>query len=138
MGRTDRGVVEAMFAALEQGDAESALELVHPKVVWSPTVWSGPGTSRGRSGVESWLAQFGPHLENLRIDVAEIEQSGGWVLVLGTVHDERDETPFTTRVGWTFAVEDDLIAEGRAYESWEEARRAAGLAPSYLPGSDSA
>ena len=132
MIREDRGVVEALFGALGRGDAEAALDLIHPEAVWSPSMWSGSHTARGRDGVRAWLAQFGPRLEKLRVDVAEVEQASGWVVVLGTVHDLRDETPFTTRIGWTFAVEDELVAEGRAHESWDEARRAGGA----MPGAD--
>jgi ketosteroid isomerase-like protein len=117
-----------LFDAVDRGDPAAALELIHPDGVWSPTVWSGSGTThRDAAGVRGWFAQFGPRLENLSIDVAEIAQRSGWVVVLGTVHDNRNETPFTTRVGWTFAVEDGRVIEGRAYESWEEARRAGGL-----------
>jgi ketosteroid isomerase-like protein len=119
-------VVEALFGSIGRGDPEAALELVHPEVTWIPTVWSGSGAKRGREGVRSWLAQFGPRLEALSIDLAEVEQTSGWVVALGTVRDDRNEAPFTTRVGWTFAVEDGLIIEGRAHESWEEARRIAG------------
>jgi ketosteroid isomerase-like protein len=126
MENGDRGVVEALFDSIGRGDPEAALELVHPEAAWSPTMWSGSGTTRGREGVRSWLAQFGPRLEALTIELAGIEQSSGWIVALGTVRDDRDEAPFTTRVGWTFAVEDGLIIEGRAHESWEEARRFAG------------
>jgi ketosteroid isomerase-like protein len=126
MASGDRGVVEALFDAIGRGDAEAALELVHPQGTWSPTVWSGSGMTRGQAGVRGWLAQFGPRLEALSIDIAEIEQRSGWVVALGTVRDDRNQAPFTTRVGWTFAVEDGLIIEGRAHESWEEARRIAG------------
>ena len=116
-----------MFDAIAKGDTDAAIGCVHPEVVWTPTVWSGAATLRGRDAVSSWFDQFGPNLEHLRIDLAELTQHQGWVVVLGTVHDTRDGGPFSTRVGWTFAVRDGLVIEGRAHESWEGTRQAAGI-----------
>ena len=126
MGVDDREVVARLFESITRGDADGALACVHPDVVWSPTVWSGAATLRGHDGVRSWLAQFGPGLEHLKIDLAELATRGGWIAALGTVHDTRDGGSFSTRVGWTFAVRDGLVVEGRAHQSWEEAREAAG------------
>lgn len=116
-----------MFSAITRGDAEGALACVHPDIVWSPTVWSSATTLRGREEVRAWFEQFGPGLEDLSIDIAAMSQRLGWVAVLGTVHDTRDGGSFSTRVGWTFAVRDGLVVEGRAHESWDDARQAAGI-----------
>jgi len=78
--------------------------------------------------VREWFAQFGSRLEHLRIDVARLAGEGGWIVVLGTVRDLRGDGEFAVQVGWTFAVEDGLVVEGRAHQSWDEALAAAGLA----------
>lgn len=127
MSGGDRETVARMFSAITRGDAEGALACVHPEVVWSPTVWSSAATLRGREEVRGWFAQFGPNLEDLTIHITELTQKLGWVAALGTVHDTRDGGAFSTRVGWTFAVRDGLVVEGRAHESWDAARQAAGI-----------
>jgi len=112
-----------MFAAIAARDADGAIAMLHPDVVWSPTVWSGPSTLRGRDAVRGWFAQFGPDLEYLRIDVTYLRLPAGWVIVCGVEHDSR-AAAFATRVGWNFAVEGGLVIEGRAFPSWEEAMSA--------------
>lgn len=124
----DEGVVKRMFVAIGEHDLEGALALIHPEVKWSPTVWSGPSVLRGRAAVRGWFNQFGSALEHLRIEVADLQEPGGWVIVCAVVHDTR-EAQFVTRVGWNFAVEDGLVAEGRAFASWDEALQAGGAAP---------
>lgn len=99
-------------------------------MTWRPTLWSGASAFRGREGLNRWLDQFGARLEHLRVEVSEIQDTALGALVLGTVHDTRDGGSFSVRLGWTFEIEDGLIVEGRAHESWEEARRAAGVSAS--------
>jgi SnoaL-like domain len=103
------------------------LEAVHPRIEWSPTMWSGQEVYRGRDGVRRWLDQFGPALEYLDVRVERIESRGDRGAVLGTVFDSRDKGMFAVRVAWSFELEDGLVRCGHAYESWEEAARAAGL-----------
>jgi ketosteroid isomerase-like protein len=121
----DQAVVRTMFAAIEARDLEGAMAVLHPELSWSPTVWSGASLLRGKTEVRGWFEQFGPGLEHLRIDVSDLTQPAGWVVVCGVVHDTRG-APFTTRVGWNFAVQDGLVIEGRAFPSWEEALTAGG------------
>jgi ketosteroid isomerase-like protein len=129
----DRQVVADLFAAIAARDTVAALELVHPDVVWRPTSWSSTLTLRGRDSVKGWFEQFGPAFEHLRIEVAEILGASGWIVVLGTIYDTRDEGSFATRVGWNFAVEDRMICEARSYSTWSDAREAGG-APDVDPG----
>jgi ketosteroid isomerase-like protein len=124
-----RAVVSGVIDAINAGERDAVRALVHPRVAWRPTLWSGASTFHGREGVGRWLDQFGPGIEHLRIEVAEIHEAASGALVLGVVHDTRDGGSFSARLGWTFEVEDGLVVDGRAYESWEEARRAAGVAP---------
>lgn len=114
-----------MFAAIAARDVDGAIALLHPEVIWSPTVWSGPSILRGKAAVRTWFAQFGPGLEHLRIDVTDLRQPAGWVIVCGVVHDTR-AAAFVTRVGWNFAVEGGRVIDGRAFPSWEEALSAGG------------
>ena len=122
--RSGRSIITDLFDAVNAGQRDAALALVHPSGTWSPTTWSGPGARHGREGVAAWLDQFGPGLMHLRVEVEEIIETEPWVLVLGTVLDTRDGLAFTSQVGWTFQVEGGLVIAGRAYETWEAARQA--------------
>lgn len=121
-------VVERLFIAIIRGEPEAVLELMHPEAEWSPTVWSGQQVYKGPEGVREWLAQFGDGLEHLDVRVEKVETDGDRGAVLGTVFDSRDGGMFAVRVAWSFELEGGLMRSGRAYETWEEAARSAGLA----------
>jgi ketosteroid isomerase-like protein len=125
-GEARRAVAE-LFSCIESGDVTGAMELIHPSARWAPTVWSSGGILVGTDAIRAWFARFGPRLEHLRIDVAEILGEGGLITVLGTVHDTRGGSPFSVQVGWTFAMADGRMIEGRAFPTWEEARAAGGV-----------
>lgn len=120
-------VIERLFIAVLGREPEKVLELLHPQAEWSPTVWSGGETYRGRDGVQRWLDQFGPGLEHLDLRVEEVRTEGDRGVVLGTVFDSRDEGMFAVRAAWSFELEDGLLRKGCAHESWDEAVRTAGL-----------
>ena len=121
-------VVGKLFDAIAAKDRHAALDVLHPDIVWYPTVWSGASSLHGKEEVGAWFDQFGSGLEGLRVELDSLRAADGWVVALGTVFDTRG-SQFTTRVGWNFAVRDGLITEGRAYESWVEAEEAAGRLP---------
>jgi ketosteroid isomerase-like protein len=121
----DLSTVSALFEAVNAGDRKNVIALTDPEVLWSPTVWSGAHSLRGHEGVTRWLDQFGPGIEDLRIDVSELEVVADRILALGKVHDSRGETPFSIEVAWIIVIRNDLIAEARAYDTWEEGRAAA-------------
>lgn len=122
--RSGHSIITDLFDAVNAGQREDVLALVHPSGTWSPTAWSGPATRRGREGVAAWLDQFGPGLMHIRIEVDEIIDAEPWVLALGTVLDTRDGLAFSTQVGWGFEVREGLVVAGRAYGTWNEARQA--------------
>ncbi|HET7507416.1 MAG TPA: nuclear transport factor 2 family protein, partial [Solirubrobacterales bacterium] len=94
---------------------------------WTPTLWSGEHTYKGREGVAEWLAQFGDRLEHLDHNIERIRTEGDRAAVQGTVFDGRDRSMFAVRVAWSFELEDGLMRRGRSHDSWEEALRAVGL-----------
>lgn len=120
-------IIERLLTAVIEGKPKAVLQLIHPEGEWSPTVWSGHQVYYGREGVSEWLTQFGEALEHLDLRVEKVVTEGNRGAVLGTVFDSRDESMFAVRVAWSFEVMDGLIRRGHAYESWEEAARAAGL-----------
>jgi hypothetical protein len=120
-------VIEQIFIALLGSDPEAVLRLIHPQAEWTPTLWSGEHTYKGREGVAQWLAQFGEGLENLDHRVERMRIDGDRGAVQATVFDSRDRGMFAVRVSWSFELEGGLMRRGRAHDSWEEALRAVGL-----------
>jgi ketosteroid isomerase-like protein len=123
-------VIERIFIALIKGEPATVLELVHPQAEWTPTVWSGEQTYRGREGVAEWLEQFGAGLEHLDHRIERMQVDGDRGAVQGTVFDSRDRGMFAARVSWSFELEDGMMRRGRAHDSWDEALRAVGLVES--------
>jgi ketosteroid isomerase-like protein len=125
--RAEITVIERLFEALGRNDPDRVLALLHPKAEWTPTVWSGEPMYRGEEAVHLWLSQFGEELEHLDIQVRETEIRGNRGAVRGIVFDTRGSQTFAVEVSWSFELEDGLLRRGRAYDSWEKARRGAGL-----------
>lgn len=120
-------IIERLFKAVVRGEPEEVLELLHPQVEWSPTVWSGEEMYRGHEGVKRWLSQFGQDLRYLDIRVQKVETQEDRGAVLGIVFDTRGDQTFAVQVPWSFELEEGLLRRGRAHGTWEEALSAAGL-----------
>jgi hypothetical protein len=120
-------VVERLFEAIQGSEPERVLALLHPRIEWTPTVWSGEPMYRGEEGAHLWLDQFGENLEYLDIRLQRIELGEGRAAAEGIVFDTRGDQTFAVKVPWSFEIEDGLIRRGRAHGSWEEALAAAGL-----------
>jgi ketosteroid isomerase-like protein len=125
--RQEPTVIERLFEAVVRGEPEELLKLLHPRIEWTPTVWSGEAMYRGHEGVHLWLSQFGESLEYLDIRVQQVEVRGDRGAVLGIVFDTRGDQKFAVEVPWSFETEDGLLRRGRAHGTWEEALRAVRL-----------
>ena len=123
-------IIERLFKAVMRGEPGDVLELLHPQIEWSPTVWSGEEMYRGHEGVQRWLSQFGQDLEYLDIRVQKVETEGDRGAVLGIVFDTRGEQTFAVQVPWSYELDQGLLRRGRAHGTWLEALSAAGLTES--------
>lgn len=119
--------IERVFAAVQEGDTDQVLRLLHPKAEWTPTMWSGERMYRGHEGIHLWLSQFGEQLERLDVRIQKVEISGERGAVLGIVFDTRGDQKFAVKVAWSYEMEDGLLRRGCAHDTWEEAVEAAGL-----------
>ncbi|HEU5062525.1 MAG TPA: nuclear transport factor 2 family protein [Solirubrobacterales bacterium] len=119
--------IERLFKAVSDGDSDRLLELLHSRVEWTPTVWSGEAMYRGHEGVHLWLSQFGEELQHLDIKVQKVEICGDRGAALGIVFDTRGARTFVVEVPWSFEMEEGRFRRGRAHGSWEEALQAAEL-----------
>lgn len=123
----ETSVIERVLTAIVRGEPDRVIELLHPDVEWSPTVWSGAEMYRGHEGVRRWLAQFGDGLEHLDIRVQKMETEEDRCAVLGIVFDTRGNQKFAVEVPWSFELDGGSVRRGRAHDTWEEAAQAAGL-----------
>jgi ketosteroid isomerase-like protein len=119
--------IERIFEAVQHGDPEQVLKLLHPKVEWTPTAWSGERMYRGQEAVHLWLSQFGEELEHLDIQIRDRITAGGRGAVRGIVFDTRGDRTFAVEVSWSFELEEGLLRRGCAHGSWDQALQAASL-----------
>ena len=116
----------ALFGALAAGDSDRASELLHTEVVWTPMRISGLGVLRTRQDAEQWVSQYGPGFGKIGVEVSRMVAVGGWVVVLGTVEDNRRlRGARKRRAAWRVAVRDGLVVEAHASDTWDEAKLAA-------------
>lgn len=116
----DLAIIAALFDSMRTGNRDAVLGLIHEEAVWRPSQWSGGGVRYGRREVGEWMDQFGPSFENLSVEVASIQELGSRIIVLATLRDHREDPQFEVQLGWSFAVRDRRMIDGRAYMSWEE------------------
>jgi len=120
-------IIERLFDAVVRGKPDEVLRLLHPKIEWTPTVWSGEAMYRGHEGVHLWLSQFGENLQHLDIRVQKTAAEGNHGAVLGIVFDTRGNQKFAVKVAWSYEMEGDLLRRARAHDTWEEAVETAAL-----------
>jgi ketosteroid isomerase-like protein len=125
--KTEPTVIERLFAAVREGDPGKVLALLHSKVEWTPTAWSGESMYRGHEGVHLWLDQFGEAIEHLNIHVEKAETREDRGAILGIVFDTRWKQKFSVKVAWSYEMEQGLLRRGRAHDTWEQALESAGL-----------
>jgi Ketosteroid isomerase-related protein len=125
--------VEIMRSALEafnrrDGESFDALlakdaEIVPVRVALEGTVYRGldAGTKYCAAVEQSW--------DNLRWEVEEIRDGGGWVLALGRIRAQGHDTgaAIDSRAGWVAHFREGLIARFQTYANRAEALEAAGL-----------
>jgi ketosteroid isomerase-like protein len=118
--------------AFNRRDRDAAVACFAPDAVFYPVVAEALGRQepfRGVEGLEAYFALTGELWEELRVEVAEIQQAGDAVVAIGTVRGRGRGGSIEEPVLWTWTVRDGLIVEGRVHGDTEPARAALGLAP---------
>lgn len=116
-----RATVSRLFAAMVAGDSDNAGSLLDPRVVWTPISISGLGVLRSRQDAEGWVRQYGPGFGRVNLEVSRMVAIGEWIVVLGTIEDNRRLRGARPReAGWRLAVRDGLIVEAHASDTWDE------------------
>ena len=81
---------------------------------------SGLGVLRSRSDAEKWIRQYGPGFGRISIEVSKLAAAGSWIVVLGTLEDNRRRSARRREAGWRVAVRDGLVVEAHAADTWDE------------------
>lgn len=120
------------FEAINAGDLEAVLEVMHPDIVLAPSVVGGvEGTIfQGHAGYRLWWRDTLEVYEETSFDVSDVRANGNAVVALYTTHVrgglsgiELDRLAAT--VVW---FEDGLVVRQQGYQDQAEALAAAGLA----------
>ena len=124
---TARQALEGLYEAWNRDDLDAMLALFTPGVEVR-TSGAFLGTSpvyRGREGLLAFWEDFNQTWESLRVETEGYEEHGERTLALFRfVGHGRGGVPVEREGAHVVRVEDGLIADLEAYESWDGARRA--------------
>ena len=128
MSQENVELVEAAFAALDRGDLDGLLTLVHPDAEFHSLVAEAEGrTYKGHDGVREWWDSVVQALGGLRYEREGSESFRDWgitrIRVIGTV--EGVEVPQTMWLAWR--VRDGLVSWWAPFRTEREALEAVGL-----------
>lgn len=120
--------VHAWLAAVNAGDADTALALTSPEV----TIVGPRGTARGHQVLRAWLAHAGATFSSratfARADAVVVAQHGVWRSA------ETGDVVGEAEVATRFRVEDGHVAELERYDDLDAALAAAGVNPADAVG----
>ena len=122
-------VVEGFYAAFDQRDEGSMLQLLDPDVEWDTTARIDGRVTRGieamRASVEEGFGSF----DRVRIEPEEIRQAGDQIAVRLRGWFRGASSGIETEISWAgvFTVRDGRICGYRDHVGWREALEAAGL-----------
>jgi ketosteroid isomerase-like protein len=126
-------LVRNAFQSFSAEGIDAALSFCSPDVVWYPTDrWPDDAAYRGREGMRRLAASFSENFDDFRYEVHDIRDAQDRVVVLtdmiGRIRQSGAEV--SQRLGFVVAdFRAETFGEVRAFESWQEAVRAAGLEP---------
>jgi uncharacterized protein len=103
MSSTDVQTLRDAYAAYKAGDIRAVLAALDEGIWWhSPRVLPHGGDFRGHTGVESFLAGIAEHWRDVGVDVRDVIQDDGRIVVLGRTSGVLRESG-GARVGYDFA-----------------------------------
>lgn len=119
--------IRALYAAINAGELETALEMMSPDVSWSrPPDVPVTGTLRGRDAVKRMWGAFDDPLTGFEIEPTRLRELDDGVLAhvtfRGTAKDADDENPSFEFSGvQSFRLDDDgLITDVREFKTIPE------------------
>lgn len=126
-------LVRRGLEAINAGDIEAVLELMHPDVVLAPSLVGGvEGTVfHGREGYRQWWGENVEIYDETSFEVTDIRANEDAVAALYTVHVRGGQSGVALQqaAGTAFWFEDGLVIRQHGFRSPAEALAAIGLEP---------
>jgi ketosteroid isomerase-like protein len=129
MGR-NADIVRRLFDAFTRRDSVALLELADPDILFVPPTGRLAGRDepyRGHDGMRMYLADVARVWQELRSEPDEYIELDDRVLCTGRVYAWGVGRVIDAPAGWVFRVRDELVVEGRVYETRRAAYEAVGL-----------
>lgn len=130
-----RELLEKAADAYNRRDPDAWVALWNPSCEWHPfltaRVEGDPGY-HGHNGMRAWFEDVDEMFSEMHVELERIRDVGDRLLVLGqmTAVGRGSDAPVSSEVAWVFEPKGDKLQRGWAYQSHEEAERAAEQAPS--------
>ena len=131
MSQENVQLVQSLFAALNSGDRETAIEFAHPDVVLDATrsVFN-PKTYVGKDGLRQWLTDMDDVWEGIHSEQDEFIDAGDRVVVIGRLvgKGRGSGVEVGSPTGTIVTVRDGLVIRSETgYTNRRDALAAAGL-----------
>lgn len=120
-------VIKAVFAAFEERDVESMLEITDPELEFLPQTNDLTGRTepyRGHDGMREYFRDMANVWDEVRLYPDEYREVNGSVLVLGRVNATSPARIVAGSTGWIWHLRDGKVLYGRVYASAGEAEAA--------------
>jgi ketosteroid isomerase-like protein len=114
-----RGIIEA----LNRGDLDAMLALMHPDFVWTPLETSPVArVCRGREQVRRYVEDWTGTFDSLRLDVEDATEVGGRVVVMvrGQARGRASGLELGSRFCQVWTVRDGIAIDMKEYATREE------------------
>jgi ketosteroid isomerase-like protein len=119
------------FDLWNRGDVDATLELIHPDVEWvtGDVIFDADPVYRGHEGLRRFWADFMGAFEAISVEPLDHRERGDEVVIKVRFRARgRDGVTADLEVNQRYTLRDGKLARFEAYETWDEALAAAGLA----------
>ena len=131
MSQENVEVVRNCVDAVNHGDIEQALSLIHPDVELHSAIVGGAegAVYRGHDGFRTWFAESMESFEVLDTDLTEFREVDDRLVAFGRIHARGRESglELDSETGWVFTVRRGKLVRAEGFLSRVEALEAAGL-----------
>jgi ketosteroid isomerase-like protein len=125
-----QALLERLRDSYNRRDPEAWVDVWNPDCEWHPfltaRVEGDPGY-HGHNGMRAWFEDVGEMFEETQVDLEQYRQVGDRLLVVGrmTARDRVSGEEVSSEVAWVVEPKGERFQRGWAYDSHDEAERAA-------------